>query len=176
MPLAPEKLQPQLWGTGNPEESNIALDHARELRSLWTFTAPRNDFKKTTDTYAGGRRTTRLWMPVDGGVMIRSHTLEWIAQMNAGDGTVPSDSQWAEAATPGEPQRPMGLTTTNAPKQAPKHMDSTKSADVWRDIVMTIHTSTAPKDRAATEGAARKARSQGADQEVDEDAFRFYVE
>ncbi len=59
--------------------------------------------------------------------------LEWLQQYDAGDATVPSDSQLAEANNVGANL----LTVTGG--EAPEHMGSTKSDHVWEMVLQSLH-------------------------------------
>ena len=61
--------------------------------------------------------------------------LGWVQQQSAGDATVPADSQVAE----GNNVKSNLLTTASPDDEAPVHMDSTKSARVWRTLLSSIH-------------------------------------
>lgn len=59
--------------------------------------------------------------------------LDWLTQYDAGDGTVPSDSQLAEAKNVDK------KLLTVVGKEPPEHMDSTKSDEVWFSVVKSLH-------------------------------------
>lgn len=60
-------------------------------------------------------------------------TLEWVTQSFGGDGTVPSDSQLAEADNVAK------LIPIADYAKSPKHMETTKVAHVWESLVVSMH-------------------------------------
>jgi hypothetical protein len=74
-----------------------------------------------------------------------------VTQATAGDGTVPSDSQLAEANNVAK------LIPIADYENSPKHMETTKAAHVWESLVLAMHRGfAAVKDGAGNNSAANQ--------------------
>jgi hypothetical protein len=86
-----------------------------------------------TVQFMGGIETFSQWSVKGDQVTETPWTLEWVKQAFAGDGTVPSDSQLAEATNVAK------LIPIADYEKSPKHMDTTKVAHVWESLVVAMH-------------------------------------
>jgi hypothetical protein len=97
-----------------------------------SFEGPPSIRRSDHDGYVGGEATIPIFR-AHGEKLIRTEWhLEWISQYNAGDTTVPSDSQLAERGN----VKSIWLTKTSG--EMPIHMESTKSDGFWRELLVSI--------------------------------------
>lgn len=102
--------------------------------------------------FTGGIKTFKQWSEEDGDQVSETPwTLQWAMQPLGGDGTVPSDSQLAEATNVAK------LIPIADYKASPKHMETTKAAHVWESLVLAMHRGfAAVKDGAGNNSAANQ--------------------
>jgi hypothetical protein len=120
-----KKLVPTTFG---------ALSQPSTQKASWSNNAG-------TVAYRGGIKTFTQWTaePPSAHGQDRKQiretpwTLEWVTQAFAGDGTVPSDSQLAEAKNVAK------LIPIAPYEESPKHMETTKAAHVWESLVLAMH-------------------------------------
>lgn len=96
------------------------------------FETPASPSLSDHDGYAGGEAVIATFRP-EGEKLTRTEWhLEWVSQYNAGDTTVPSDSQLAER----DKVKSIWLTQTSG--EMPIHMQTTKSESFWRELIVSI--------------------------------------
>jgi hypothetical protein len=83
--------------------------------------------------FEGGHKDFEQWSRNGKTFVETTWRLSWIKQFSAGDGTVPSDSQLAESSKIAKKR------LTRHTSEMPVHMNSTKSDDVWRALVTSVH-------------------------------------
>ena len=111
------------------------------------------DWKSKDETahFTGGTETFSQWSVSGDQVTETPWTLEWVTQSFGGDGTVPSDSQLAEADNVAK------LIPIADYAKSPKHMETTKVAHVWESLVVSMHRGFAAlKDGSAQNSAANQ--------------------
>jgi hypothetical protein len=110
--------------------------HSRD-RSAQTIEVRAEDVRTDVATwFSGGKCDFSRWSYNGHELHETRWRLEWVLQKDAGDGTVPSDSQLAEW------KNVAAILSTRAPGDQddwPEHMDSTKSQYVWDSLVRIIH-------------------------------------
>ena len=107
--------------------------------------------KDGTAHFLGGTETFSQWTVKGDQVTQKPRTLEWVTQPFGGDGTVPSDSQLAEAKNIAH------LIPIADYGKSPSHMDTTKADHVWESLVLAMHRGlSAVKDRSGQNSAAHQ--------------------
>jgi hypothetical protein len=123
------------------------------LPSLSSSQFSQQDWKSRDGTahFFGGIETFSQWNEKGNQVTQTPWTLEWVTQASAGDGTVPSDSQLAEANNVAK------LIPIADYENSPKHMETTKAAHVWESLVLAMHRGfAAVKDGSGNNSAANQ--------------------
>jgi hypothetical protein len=114
--------------------------------------------KAKTVYFTGGIKTFNQWSEDGDQISQTPWTLQWAMQPLGGDGTVPSDSQLAEANNVAK------LIPIANYKESPKHMDTTKATHVWESLVLAMHRGFAAVKDGSGDNSAAKQQSAAFDQ------------